>query len=174
MTFLFYEGHWYEFNLHEFECYNYRGGWFNPDENKFGDALIKEYKSWHELYMTEHYDPTILRGRDQYANDVWISPLGSFHWGEGHAVQAGYIAHIWYGWDEDEGISVVGNYECAERVLEEHGWIKCSRFFWNMHLNERPYWEMNLPQFSAVREWCDAQGIEFPEDDIYIKEWLYK
>ena len=170
MTFLHYLGHWYEFDMNLFECYNFRGGWFIPDENRFGNAEIKEYSNWHELYQKEGYDPTLLSGTDRFANDVWISPIGSFHWGDGHAVMAQCIAEIWYGWERNKEFSTIGNYEDAERVLERHGWVKCSRFFWDMHLNEHVWWEMTREQAQAVELWCFAQGIEYPEDIIVKRE----
>lgn len=172
MKFLHYKGHWYDFDMDKFRAYNFRGSWFIPNENEFGDAEIKEYKNWHTLYKAERYDPTMLAGRERFSNDVWISPLGTFHWGEAHAVQAGEIAEIWYGYERNIEDSVITYYESAERILERHGWVKCSRFFWHMHLNEHYNWGMNQKQAEAVKEWCDVQGIEYPEDIIYIREWF--
>lgn len=74
------------------------------------------------------------------------------------------ICEIWYGLDA--GFN-------AEFFLEEKGWIKASRYFWDMHLddyNEYRLWEMTYSQYEALYDWCVFYGIKFPEKVIAIKE----
>lgn len=165
--FINYLGHWYEFENHPRKgliAINYKGGWFDIDENNpnYMEAEMREFADWHALHMATGYDPT---RQDITASDIWVSPYGTIHEGEAHAVAAEDIAGIWYGWNDDD------DPDSAEYLLEKRGWIKCSRFFWDMHLEQYGYggWSMLPAQAQLVRQWCEIHRIEYPEDIIHIK-----
>ena len=164
--FINYLGNWYELENHEKKgliAINFKGGQFDLDENNpnYMYADIVPYQNWHELYKCTGYDPT---RRDISERDIWISPFGTIHEGEAHAVAAEGIAEIWYGWDDDEPDS-------AEFLLENKGWVKCSRFFWDMHLEQYGYggWTMTASQANVVKLWCELHKIEYPEDIITVR-----
>lgn len=168
--FIRYKGDWYELENHPIKgliAVNHKGGWFDIDENSpdYMYAEVLEFSDWRDLYKATGYDPT---RRDISARDIWISPVGTVHDGEAHAVAAEGIAEIWYGWNDDEPDS-------AEFLLECKGWIKCSKFFWNMHLEQYGYggWCMTQSQANIVRLWCELHKIEYPEDIITVRFGVY-
>ena len=142
---------------------NYYGGWFSIDENSdwYMNATVCDAEDWRDLFNKIKFDPTV---RELRQNDLWVSPYGTTHDGEAHAVAAEDIAYIWYGWTDDFG-------ESAEYFLEQRQWIKLSKFFWDMHLDQYGYggWNMTDAQSQVVRKWCSLHGIEYPEEYIFTR-----
>lgn len=166
MTFIKEFSGWWELNNHPergLRAYNYMGGWHDIDENSpsYMNAEICEAEDWHDLYLKKHYDPTAL---DRMTADMWIAPDGSYHIGDAHTVSAEYIAEIWYGYDD-------GDMGGCERYIEQKGWIKVSKFFWDMHLETYEAWggwDMTRAQADTVFDYCQAFKISYPIDLINI------
>lgn len=169
--FIRYKDDWYKFENHPKRgliAVNFKGGWFDIDENSsaYLHSVVQEFADWHDLYRATGYDPT---RRDISERDIWVSPFGTVHEGEAHSVAAEGIAEISYGWNDDD------NPESAEFLLEQKGWIKCSKFFWNMHLEQYGYggWLMTKSQANIVKRWCELHRIEYPEDIITVRFGVY-
>ena len=166
-TYIKYKDFWSEIENHPKKgliASNYYGGWFDIDENSewYMHTEVCQADDWHHLHRLKGFDPT---ERELRGNDLWVSPFGTTHDGEAHAVAAEDIAYIWYNWNEDDC------HDSAEYVLEQHRWIKLSKFFWDMHLDGYGYygWSMTQEQADVVKEWCELHGIEYPEDIIDIR-----
>ena len=161
---------WWEVDLDQMRLYNFRGGHCNINENAdyWLNGTIFQFDTWLDLMHAKRYNPFLV---DEYANDVWISPDGEYWEGQAHSVAAEYI--VWYLYNPHKIDIHEMDYNPwydAEEVLLSNGWIKASDAFWTLHFV--PNMVMNERQAIALHNWCYIHNIDFPEDEIIIRENL--
>ena len=151
---------YHEIDFENMRLYNYRGGWQNINENsdEWMYGHVVEAEDWTDLFKQVGYNPLLC---DIYESDIWIAPNGTPYDGKGHAVAAMRICELLYRKDLEWN---------AESFLEDNGWIKASRFFWNLHLQDKYTWEMTQAQADTLFDWCKAQRIYYPNDIIVIRD----
>lgn len=144
---------------HNMTLNNYCGGGFDIDENAeyWMTAQIYDAESWHELYITRHWNPVQGNVSD---NDVWISPEGNFFYGDAHAVAAEKIVDVVYGLKKK-----IFGMDCAEDYLLNHHWIKATRsLMWSIYLQDKETWKMTQRTYDALYDYCKLHNLPMPNN----------
>lgn len=150
---------WLELNRDKMIAFNYYGDWRCIEPSDIDILDIREFNSWHDLYVNTGYCPIIV---DIRYKDVWVSPDGKYYNGDAHDNRAEEILDIIYG---------ETNVDWYEDRLEELGWIRATTsLMWNMRL-EGEYWNnkcLTTQQYTALCAWYNNHGKNIPQNILII------
>lgn len=168
MKFINYCGHWHELDFDCMKMWNYKGGYMTINENDehFMTAECREFESWHECYKETGYMP--WETERFIENDIWIAPNGEYVVCNSHEGAAEEILEVLYGVEYEHGI-----YDHGDKLINEYGWIKASRWFWDMHLSYLTNgWDMTKEQAITLKKWCEYFRITYPAHIIIERRWF--
>lgn len=167
MRMINYCGHWHELDFDRMKMWNYKGGYMpiNENDEDFMTAECRDFESWHECYKTTGYMP--WETERFIEDDIWIAPNGRYVVCKSHEGTAEEILEVLYGVEYKHGIC-----EHGDKLINEYGWIKASRWFWDMHLSYLCNgWDMTKEQAVTLQKWCEHFRITYPKHIIIEREW---
>ena len=157
-----YDNTYYEYQLKDGVgmCYTYYNTGFPAPEHLI--TVTKQYDSWHDLFLHEHYNPLLLPDDDDnfyWTEDMWVDDKGNCYCGDGH-IQAAYdIVDVVYGFDDN-------NNRNPEYFLEQKGWLKLSAFSHELRVRNEENWTITPEQEYVLWKWCRLFNHTYPHGHI--------